>query len=110
MPAIDKPPVSPSVQAQMGPPGGPAFGPGVAQAQDQMEKSPIETAVSTCEKILMGISDEAFRPYAMKAIASLKVGAAMVAKKSPTSAPPGASPMAKSATMPTPPMAGQMAG
>ena len=45
MAGLERPPVSPEAQAQMGPPGGPNFGPGIGQAQQQMEKSPAEIAV-----------------------------------------------------------------
>src|ERR1700722_20235682 len=83
VPAMEAPPVSPQVQAQMGPPGGPGFGPGIGQAQQGMDKSPAEVATATVEKILMGVQDETFRPYAMKAIASLKVGVAMAQQKQP---------------------------
>lgn len=112
MPAIERPPVSPQVQAQMGPPGGPGFGDGIAQAQSGMDKSPAEVATATVEKILMGVQDEAFRPYAMKAIASLKVGVAMVQQKQPQSPgmgqppPPGGPPKG----VPGPPTPGQMPG
>ena len=113
MAAIERPPVSPQVQAQMGPPGGgPEFGAGVAQAQAGMDKSPAEVATSTVEKILLGVQDEAFRPYAMKAIASLKVGVAMVQQKQPKSPgmgmPPG--PGGGQPPVPGPPVPGQMPG
>ena len=39
MPGIDKPPMSPQAQAQMGPPGGPGMGPGLGQAQEQIGKN-----------------------------------------------------------------------
>ena len=115
MPPIDRPPVSPQVQAQMGPPGGPAFGQGIGQAMQQQEKSPVEIAVSTVEKILMGVQDEAFRPYATKAVATLKVGAAMSAEKGPQSSPmgrPAGGPPGAGAPpqTPLPPMPGQMPG
>ena len=55
------------------------------QAQDQAKNDPIEMAVKTCEKLLMGISDPTFRPYAMKAIASLKIGLGMVKQQQPQS-------------------------
>ena len=118
MPAMEAPPVSPQVQAQMGPPGGPGgpgFGPGIAQAQQGMDKSPAEVATATVEKILMGVQDETFRPYAMKAIASLKVGVAMLQQKQPQ-APgmgqppaPGMGPKGP-APVPGPPVPAQMAG
>ena len=85
MPPLERPPLSPQAQAQMGPPGGPAFGAGIGQAQQQQDKSPTEVAVSTVEKILMGVQDETFRPYGMKAIATLKVGLAMAQQKGPQS-------------------------
>lgn len=113
MPAIEAPPASPTVQAQMGPPGGPGFGSGVAQAQAGMDKSPAEVAAATVEKILMGVQDEAFRPYAMKAIASLKVGVAMAKAKQPQSPgqgmtpPPGQGP---GQPPPGPPVPGAMPG
>lgn len=114
MPAIERPPVSPQVQAQMGPPGGPEFGPGIAQAQAGMDKSPAELATDTVEKILMGVRDETFRPYAMKAIATLKVGAAMVQQKQPQStgmgAPPPGMMQGQARPTPTPPIPGQMPG
>lgn len=113
MPALERPPMSPQAQAQMGPPGGPNFGPGIGQAQSQQDKSPVEVAVGTVEKILMGVQDETFRPYVMKAIATLKVGLAMANQKGPQSAgmnqpPPqgGGAP----GPMPLPPMPGQMPG
>lgn len=117
MPALERPPMSPQAQAQMGPPGGPAFGAGVGQAQQQAEKSPVEVATSTVEKILMGVQDETYKPYAMKAIATLKVGLAMSQQKGPQSpgmnAPPqpgiGAGPGAGS-QIPLPPIPGQMPG
>ena len=89
MPPIERPPVSPAVQAQMGPPGGPGFGDGMAQAQTGMDKNPAEIAATTVEKILTGVQDETFRPYAMKAIATLKMGVAMVQQKQPKSNGPG---------------------
>lgn len=74
----------------MGPAGGPNFGPGIGQAMQQQEKSPVEVAVSTVEKILLGVQDEKFQEYAKKAIATLKVGAAMSKQQGPQSgmAPP----------------------
>lgn len=113
MPAIEAPPVSPAVQAQMGPPGGPGFGAGVAQAQAGMDKSPAEVAAATVEKILMGVQDEAFRPYAMKAIASLKVGVAMVQAKQPKSPGQGMMPppgQGQGQPPPGPPVPGAMPG
>jgi hypothetical protein len=115
MAAIERPPVSPQVQAQMGPPGGPGFGAGIQQAQAGAEKSPAEIATATVEKILMGVQDETFRPYAMKAIASLKVGAAMVAQKQPQSpggmgAPPPPGAGGGAPQVPGPPVPGQMPG
>lgn len=114
MAAIERPPVSPQAQAQMGPPGGPGFGEGIAGAQAGMDKSPAEVATATVEKILMGVQDETFRPYAMKAIASLKVGMAMVQQKQPKSAgqgmmpPPGGG--GPPQPTPGPPVPGQMPG
>ena len=111
MPAMDRPPVSPQVQAQMGPPGGPGFGEGMAGAQAAMDKSPAEVATATCEKILMGVQDETFRPYAMKAIAMLKVGMAMVQQKQPKSPGMGMPPNAGGPPQtPTPPVPGPMPG
>jgi hypothetical protein len=114
MPMIEKPPVSPQVQAQMGAPGGsPAFGQGIGQAMQQQGKSPVETAVSTVEKILMGVQDEKFQEYAKKAIALLKVGAAMAQQQGPQSAGVGAPPQpgeGGAPKIPTPPMPGQMPG
>lgn len=97
----------------MGPPGGPGFGDGVKDAQASSEKSPAEIATATVEKILMGVQDETFRPYVMKAIASLKVGAAMVAQKQPKSPGMGAPPPPGGggpAQVPGPPIPGQMPG
>lgn len=97
----------------MGPPGGPGFGPGIAQAQQGMDKSPVELAVSTVEKILMGVQDDTFRTYAQKAIATLKVGAAMSANKGPQSSPMGAPPTEGAGgppKIPVPPVPGQMPG
>src|ERR1700739_1446182 len=90
MPVMDKPPVAPDVSNQMQ--GSPAFGKGMGDMQDQQSKSPVELAVSTVEKILMGVQDDAFQPYAKKAIATLKVGLGMAQQKQPQSAmapPPG---------------------
>jgi hypothetical protein len=115
MAGMERPPVSPQVQAQMGPPGGgPEFGNGIAQAQQGMDKNPVELGVSTVEKILMGLQDETFRPYADKALATLKVGLAMVKQKQPQSGagmgqPPG--PGAGPQQPPNgPPIPGPMAG
>lgn len=113
MAPIERPPVSPAVQAQMGPPGGPGFGDGMKDAQASAEKSPAEIATATVEKILMGVQDETFRPYVMKALASLKVGAAMVAQKQPKSPGMGAPPPPGGggpAQVPGPPIPGQMPG
>ena len=113
MPAIERPPMSPQAQAQMGPPGGPAFGAGIGQAQQQAEKSPVELAVATVEKILTGVQNEAFQPYAMKAIATLKVGQAMAGKQGPQSSPMGQAPTPGAGgppQIPVPPMPGQMPG
>ena len=112
MPAIERPPVSPAVQAQMGPPGGAGFGSGVQQAQEGVDKSPAEIASATVEKILMGVQDETFKPYVIKALATLKVGLAMVKDKQPKSPgmgmPPG--PGAGAPQVPGPPIPGQMPG
>ena len=119
MPGIDKPPMSPQAQAQMGPPGGPGgpgFGAAVGQAQDQMGKNQIDLAVSTVEKIVMGVNDDMFRTYAQRAIAILKTGAAMAQQKGPQSQPgmPGPPQMAGAGAPPPqpqlPPMPGQMPG
>lgn len=85
MPALERPPVSPQAQAQMGPPGGPDFGSGIGQAQQQQGKSPSEIAVSTVEKILMGLQSDVMRTYVQKAIATLKIGLSMEQQGSPTS-------------------------
>jgi len=80
----------------------------------QQDKSPVEIAVSTVEKILTGIQDEKFRPYAMKAIATLKVGAAQAAQQGPQSSPMGAPaggpPGAPPPQAPMPPGPGQLPG
>ena len=109
---MTQPPMAPDVQAQMG--AGPGFGALAGQAQAQMGKSPIETAVGTVEKILMGIQDEAMRPFIQKAIATLKVGMAQSAQKQPQSAgpggppPPGGAPGGAPPQIPMPPTPGQM--
>lgn len=102
--------MAPDAAAQM-PPGGPNFGPGMQQAQDQSKKDPIEMTVGTVEKMLLAIQDETFRPYAMQAIAKLKIGMGMAKQKQPQSAgmngPPtdgGGGPP----KIPTPPVPGQM--
>jgi hypothetical protein len=104
--------MAPETQSQM-PPGGPGFGPGMQQAQDQSKKDPIEMAVGTVEKLLMGIQDETFRPYAAKAIAQLKIGMGMAKQKQPQSAGPNGPPPDQAgaggpAKIPTPPVPGQM--
>lgn len=112
---LDKPPMSPQAQAQMGPPGGPNFGPGIAQAQQQSAGNPVEVAVSTVEKILSGIQDDTFQTYVQRAMAILKVGAAMAQQKGPQSGmgqppkpgEPGPGPAPK---IPVPPIPGQMPG
>lgn len=106
MPPIDKPPMSPDVAAQQP---GPNMAPGMQQAQQQQGKDPIELAVNTVEKILSGITDESFKPYAMKAVAALKVGLGIAKQKQPQSAgmnppQPGGGPP----QIPTPPVPGQM--
>jgi hypothetical protein len=97
----------------MGPPGGPAFGAGIGQAMEQQDKSPVDIAVSTCEKILMGLPDPDFRAAATKFIAQLKVAAAQVAQKGPQSSPMGKPPQTGAGgppQVPVPPMPGQMPG
>jgi hypothetical protein len=87
------------------------MGPGLQQAQDQAGKDPIEMAVGTVEKLLMGISDETFRPYAMKAIATLKVGLGMAKQKQPQAGgmtPPPQQAGGGPPKVPTPPIPGQM--
>lgn len=109
---MDKPPMSPDVASQQ-PGGGQPPMPGMQQAADQ-QSNPIDMAVKTCEKLLMGISDPAFKPYAMKAIAQLKIGAGMAKQgqaqsggaMSPPPGGPGAG--APPPQIPVPPMPGQM--
>lgn len=116
MPPIDRPPMSPQAQAQMGPPtpGGPGFGPAIGQAQEQMGKNQTDLAVSTVEKILMGVTDDTFQTYAKRAIAILKTGAAMSQQQGPQSKPGGMTPPGPGAGAPPPPqlppMPGQMPG
>lgn len=114
MPPIERPPMSPQVQAQMGPPGGPNFGPGIGSAQQGIGQGQIDTAVSTVEKILRGVADDTFRTYVDRAVAILKVGAAMANQKGPQSQPGMAGPPAGAGTpagAPSlPPMPGQMPG
>lgn len=114
MAAMERPPVSPQAQAQMGAPGDSGFGAGIAQAQAGMDKSPAELATQTVEKILMGVQDDTFRPYAMKAIATLKVGMAMVQKQGPKSpgmgAPPSSGPGEGTPQVQGPPVPGVMPG
>ena len=108
MPPMTQPPMAPDVQAQMGP--GPKFGELAGQAQEQAGKNPIELAVGTVEKILNGISDEAFAPFAKKAIATLKIGLSEAKSKQPQSAGMGAPPPQGGGPpkVPTPPIPGQM--
>ncbi len=117
MPPIDRPPMSPQAQAQMGPPGGPGFGPAIGQAQEQVGKNQVDLAVSTVEKILMGVPDDTFRTYVTRAMAILKTGAAMAQQKGPQSQPGGMQgppPSAGAGAPPPqpqlPPMPGQMPG
>jgi len=112
MPPIDRPPMSPQAQAQMGPPSGPGFGPAIGQAQEQMGKNQTDLAVSTVEKILMGVTDDTFQTYAKRAIAILKTGAAMSQQQGPQSKPGGMTPPGAGAPPPPqlPPMPGQMPG
>jgi hypothetical protein len=116
MPGIDKPPMSPQAQAQMGPPGGPGMGPGLGQAQEQIGKNQADIALSTVEKILMGVPGDTFRTYVQRAMAILKTGAAMEAQKGPQSQPGGIpGPPSPGAGAPPPqpqlpPMPGQMPG
>jgi hypothetical protein len=108
--------MSPQAQAQMGPPGGPGFGEGIGQAQQQQGKSPVEIALGTVEKILMGIQDETMRPYVQKALATLKIGASMVAAGGPQSQGmnkppnPNAPPGGPGGPPPGPPVPGPMPG
>ncbi len=110
MPMMTQPPMAPDVQAQMGP--GPQFGAGVGAAQQQMGKSPMETAVGTVEKILNGIQGgpeaDAMRPFIQKAIATLKVGLAQASQKQPQSAGMGAPGPGGPPQVPMPPTPGQM--
>ena len=116
MPPIDRPPMSPQAQAQMGPPGGSGFGSAIGQAQEQVGKNQIDLVVSTIEKIAMGVNDDTFRTYATRAIAILKTGAAMAQQKGPQSQPGGMmQPPAAGAGAPPPqpqlpPMPAQMPG
>lgn len=105
MAGMDKPPMAPDVQAQ----GAGGFGAGIGQAQGQMGKDPVETAIMTVEKLLTGIQDETMRPYITKAMASLKLGLAMKQQKQPQSAM-GAPPQMGGGPpqIPTPPVPGQM--
>lgn len=108
MPPIDKPPQAPDVAASQP---SPNIGPGMQQAQDQAGKNPVEMAVETCTKILSGISDETFKPYAQKAIASLKIGVGMMKQKQPMAGGMNPPPMQAGGgppQVPTPPMPGQM--
>lgn len=116
MPPIDRPPMSPQAQSQMGPPGGSGFGPAIGQAQEQVGKNQVDLAVSTVEKILMGVPDDTFRTYVTRAMAILKTGAAMAQQKGPQSQPGVGQPPAAGAGAPPPqqpqlpPMPGQMPG
>jgi hypothetical protein len=120
MPPIDRPPMSPQAQAQMGPPGGagapPGFGQAVGNAQEQVGKNQIDLAVTTAEKILMGVPDDTFRTYVTRAMAILKTGAAMAQQKGPQSQPGVGQPPAAGAGAPPPTqpqlpsMPGQMPG
>ena len=118
MPPIDAPPMSPQVQAQMGPPGGPSFGPGIGAAQGQIGKSDVSVAVSTVEKILLGVNNDLFQDFAKKAIAILKVGEARANQAGPQSqsgdqgieGPPAAGDGAPAPKAPLPPMPGQLPG
>jgi hypothetical protein len=115
MPPMERPPVSPQVQAQMGPPQAPALNEGMQSMQAGMDRSPAELAAQTCEKILLGVQDETFSPYAKKAIAALRVGVAMVKQKQPQSSgagmpPPGAMGQQGPGPSPVPPIPGQMPG
>lgn len=101
----------------MGPPGGPGFGPAIGNAQEQVGKNQVDLAVSTVEKILMGVPDDTFRTYVTRAMAILKTGAAMAQQKGPQSQPGGVGqPPAAGAGAPPPqqpqlpPMPGQMPG
>jgi len=109
--------MSPQAQAQMGPPGGPGFGPAVGQAQEQVGKNQIDLAGSTDERMLMGVPGDTFRTYVQRAMAILKVGAAREQQEGPQSRPAGVEkPPAAGAGAPPPtqpqlpPMPGQMPG
>ena len=116
MPPMTAPPMSPQVQAQMGPPKGPNFGPGIGEAQKQMGQSEVSVAVSTIEKIALGVKNDTFRTYAERAIAILKVGAAMAEKQGPQSqaggmqGPPASEAGAPPPRPQLPPMPGQFPG
>lgn len=108
--------MSPQAQAQMGPPGGPGFGAGIGEAQQQQGKSPEEIAVSTVEKILGGIQNETMRPFAQKAIATLKLGLGQLNAAGPQSQGmnkppnPNAPPGGPGGPPPGPPVPGPMPG
>jgi hypothetical protein len=111
MPPLDKPPMSPDVAQQQ--PGGAPPMPGMQQAADQSKSDPIEMAVKTCEKLLMGINDPTFKPYAVKAVAQLKIGLGMAKQGQAQSGgamspPPGGAGAPPPPQIPTPPMPGQM--
>lgn len=108
MPALERPPMSPQAQAQMGAPG---FGPGFQQATQQQGKNPMDIAVSTVEKILLGVQGEKFQEAVKQAIAILKTGAARQAQEGPQSG--GAAPMPGQGPGPQvagPPVPGPMPG
>jgi hypothetical protein len=99
----------------MGPPGGPGFGPGIGQAQEQSQKSQIDIAVSTMEKIGSSIQDDTWQSYFRRALAIMKTGAAMAQQQGPQSKPGMAPPPSMAGGQPTPqpqlpPMPGQMPG
>jgi hypothetical protein len=99
--------MAPDVQAQMG---GPKFGSGMQQAQDQAGQDPIDKVVATVEKMLLAVDNEAFKRYAMEAIAKIKIGAGMAKQQQPQSqgAAGGGPPQAPPPKMNVPPMPGQM--
>jgi len=113
MPPMDKPPMSPDVQGQAPPPG---IGQGMMQQQQEAKGGGLDTLVSTVEKMLLAVNDESFKPYAVKAIAQLKLGLGMSKQKQPQSGGmagppgPGGGPPPPGGGVPTPPTPGNMPG
>jgi hypothetical protein len=115
--AMERPPVPPDVQAQVGPPGGgdapPFAGVGGLMADKQAAGDPLKKAIDLTEQLWNNASkgNPKLQPYVARALAILKAGMEDVAKGTPGPGGPGGPSENGGAAPPPPgPPPGQMPG